>query len=137
MARRDDNREVIVVERDGGAGSLWWLMLGGAVGAGLALLFAPQSGARTRRQLAKRLAKLRDSAEDAYEELREAIDPDEEGVHRSLSETEEEAKGDEESEEPAPRRGGTPARLELEKRLAAARARHQRALADVDEEPVA
>ena len=119
MGRRDGQRDVIVVER--GGSSFWWLVVGGAVGAGLALLFAPQTGAKTRKQLGRTIGKLRVSAEDALDELKDAIDP--------VTAEAEAADADEV--------GGSPARRELEKRLAAVRARRQRALAEEDEEPVA
>jgi hypothetical protein len=144
----------IIIEREGGS-SLWWFVLGGALGAGLALLFAPHSGDRTRQLVGRKLSKLRDAADVALEDLREALTP-EDRVHRSLAESEEAqeegGEGDGRSgldragaEAPeraaAPRRkasgGAAAARHELEQRLAAARARRHRSLADEDEEPVA
>lgn len=129
MSRRGEEREVIVVEREGGA-SLWWFLVGGALGAGLALLFAPQTGEKTRRQLGRRLVALRDSAGEAIEELKETFDP---GAPAEPSEE------DEEEEEPAPppRQGVSAARRELERRLADARTRRRQALTEEDEEPVA
>ena len=54
------------------------LTLGMALGAGVALLMAPQSGRRTRRQLAKAVASARDTAEDRFgemaDEVRSAVD---------------------------------------------------------------
>lgn len=146
MSRRERSRH-IVIERSGG--SLWWFLAGGALGAGLALLFAPQSGDRTRRLVGRKLSKLRDAADVALEDLRDTLSP-EERVHRSLG-SEEEAEEDLEPEPPRDRddgdepreraepsrRGAGSARHELEQRLAEARARRQRALADEDEEPVA
>jgi len=144
VRKRDGNRDVIVVEREG-ASSIWWLFVGGALGAGLALLFAPGSGEETRRKISTRLSKLRDSAEEALDGLRDRLDPDER-VHRSLSEADgdEDPAAEDETEGAPPRRpaatGGrapSAARQELEQRLADARARRQRALAEEDEEPVA
>ena len=148
MSRRAGPRP-IVIERSGGS-SLWWFLIGSALGAGLALLFAPHSGDRTRRLVGRKLGKLKDAAEVALEDLRDTLSP-EERVHHSLAERKEE---DEEVAAPgtprvrvdrddhperteSPRRGGASARHELEQRLAEARARRQRALADEDEEPVA
>jgi len=137
VARRD-RPGIVVIEQSGG--SLWWLLVGGALGAGLALLFAPQSGEETRQILGKRLGKLRASAQEALEEFRDEAESDG-GVRRSKSEEE-----DEDQEEPAAdeaesdadgRETASPARAELEKRLAEARARRRRALAEEDEEPVA
>lgn len=46
------------------------LILGALVGAGLALLMAPQSGAETRRTLARRARRLADEARDRYDDAR-------------------------------------------------------------------
>ena len=141
MRKRNGNRDVIVVEREGGA-TVWWFLVGGALGAGLALLFAPSSGEEVRRNISSRLSKIRDSAEGVLDELRGKLDPDER-VHRSLTEADGDGEADaaDSPEEGAPRRGGgrgsSTARQELEQRLADARARRQRALAEEDEEPVA
>jgi gas vesicle protein len=144
VRKRTGNRDVIVVEREGGA-TVWWFLVGGALGAGLALLFAPGSGEETRRNISSRLTKIRESAEGVLDEIRGKLDPDER-VHRSLSEAD--SDGDSEDADDAPegaaaRRSGSggrassSARQELEQRLADARARRQRAMAEEDEEPVA
>ena len=145
MKRNEEG--VVLVERDGGS-SVVWFLIGGALGAGLALLFAPHSGDHTRRLMGRRLNKLRDAADQALVDLKEAISP-EERVHRSSAETEgdeedelgapgvSEAKQALDSEEPPRRRGVAGARRELEQRLAEARARRHKAPADEDEEPVA
>ena len=49
------------------------LMAGGIIGAGLALLFAPQSGNRTRRDIARMSRKVKDQAADAVEEFSETV----------------------------------------------------------------
>jgi gas vesicle protein len=49
------------------------LMAGGVIGAGVALLFAPQSGKRTRRDLARISRKVKDQAVDAVEEFSETV----------------------------------------------------------------
>ena len=142
MSRREGPRH-IVIERSGGS-SLWWFLIGGTLGAGLALLFAPQSGDRTRRLVGRKLSKLRDAADVALDDLRDTLSP-EDRVPRSLTE---DGEADDEVAAPgrprdagdgdqSPRRGAASARHELEQRLAEARARRQRALADEDEEPVA
>lgn len=135
MARRE-KPGIVVIEQ--GGGSIGWLLVGGALGAGLALLFAPQTGEETRRLLGKRLGKLRASAEEALEEFG-AEGESEDGVRRSKSEDEDEEVAEEPEAETNGEGPGTasPARLELEKRLAEARARRRRALAEEDEEPVA
>jgi gas vesicle protein len=142
---RNREREVIVVDR-GDHSPLWWLVVGAAVGAGLGLLFAPRSGEETRADLGKRIARLREAADDALGGLHGVLD-DEEPVHHSAGDDEDEPAElleDETEESPVRgRRGGnagdvSPARLELEQRLAEARSRRRRALAaEEDEEPVA
>jgi gas vesicle protein len=136
VARRE-KPGIVVIEQ--GGGSIWWLLVGGALGAGLALLFAPQTGEEARRLLGKRLGKLRASAQETLEEFG-AEGESEDGVRRSKSEDEEEEEVAEEAEAETNGEGrgtASPARLELEKRLAEARARRRRALAEEDEEPVA
>lgn len=45
-----------------------------AVGAGIALLYAPQSGKATRKMLMRKGRALKDSAEDKYDEVMEFIE---------------------------------------------------------------
>ena len=45
------------------------LILGAIIGAGVAMLTAPQSGRRTRRRLRKTATGIRDTAGDRWEEL--------------------------------------------------------------------
>jgi len=49
------------------------LILGALVGAGLALLLAPQSGAETRRDLARRARRLADETRDRYDEAKRRL----------------------------------------------------------------
>ena len=51
--------------------SLVWFLLGAAMGASVALLYAPQSGDRTRRMLGRKLAEGREALEDQGTELLE------------------------------------------------------------------
>jgi gas vesicle protein len=82
MSDRSD--EAVVIERRSGSG-IGLFLLGAAVGAGLALLFAPQSGEETRADIrrvarkAKRKARDlgesgRELAEDLLETGREAVE---------------------------------------------------------------
>ena len=138
MAKKN-NRGLVVIERGGSGSGVLWLLLGGALGAGLGLLLAPHSGKKSRELLGERLKSLKASAEETLEELSEEEDEEE------LLETDEEdaapatAQGEDgdESIEPEPRRATPTARTELEQRLARARARRHRALVEEDEEPVA
>ena len=137
MAR--DEQDVIVVEREGTSG-LKWLLLGAAVGAGLALLFAPRDGREIRRELGRGIRSLRALADDTIEQLR-GERRDEESDLRSMAD----AGGAYDEGEPSPERevaeaprrtGSAAAREELERRLAAARARRRSGAPD-EEEPVA
>jgi gas vesicle protein len=49
------------------------LVAGGIIGAGLALLFAPQSGQRTRRELFKCAKKVKTRADEAVEDITDSI----------------------------------------------------------------
>jgi len=105
MTDSENNRDVVLLER--GAGStVKPFLLGLLLGAGLALLFAPASGAETRRQLQRRARRWRAKAEDALDEARDHLaDPGRavwDVAERALS-----------------------ARDELEERLAEARARRR------------
>ena len=66
---------VIERDRDGGFGSF---VLGALVGAGLALLLAPQSGEETQEEIKKQARRFRVHAEErvraAQEELRDAVE---------------------------------------------------------------
>lgn len=67
-----NDRDVTVIESDSGGGIKWFL-LGAAIGAGAALLFAPQSGERTRRDLVNRGRNLRDRAGDLVGEYADDV----------------------------------------------------------------
>lgn len=65
----DDDRDqpYVVIERgETGIGSL---LLGIALGAGAALLFAPQSGQETRRGIVRRARRAQDAAQDFVEDM--------------------------------------------------------------------
>jgi gas vesicle protein len=51
--------------------TLVWFLLGAAVGASVALLYAPQSGDRTRRMIGRKLADGREVLEEQGSELLE------------------------------------------------------------------
>jgi gas vesicle protein len=132
-----DEREVVYVERGGGA--LRWLALGAVVGASLALLFAPKSGRELRRDLGKGIKGLRELADETLEEFHREPTSDERNL-RAMADSGSAYEDDREGESESRRRPSRPsmvaAREELERRLAAARAR-RRQPAPEDEEPVA
>jgi gas vesicle protein len=124
MAERDD--EIVVVERR--SASLAPFLAGLAVGAGLALLFAPQSGAETRAQLARGARKVRraagnaaedlmDSAEDTWRSAKSRVEARLDAVRDTVAEKGRQAKGAVE----AGRGAARAAREELERRLADAK----------------
>ena len=127
-----DERDVIVVERDGGGG-IKWLVLGAALGAGLALLFAPKTGRELRRDLGRGIRGVRELADETLDELKQEFgreDPDARAVANDDA-------GDDRVPVSRPARPTVMgAREDLERRLEAARAR-RRGPEPLDEEPVA
>ena len=49
------------------------LVLGAVIGAGIALLMAPDKGSRTRRKLARTASRMKSGAGDKWEELAEDV----------------------------------------------------------------
>ena len=80
---RDDEVPYIVIERERG-GSMGSFILGALVGAGVALLLAPQSGEETQDEIRRRARKLRAQAEDrlriAQQQLENRLDRARENV---------------------------------------------------------
>ena len=73
MSRYDfeDEGPYVVIERnEPGVSSL---VLGIAIGAGLALLFAPQTGVETRRELQRRARRVGDQAQDFVAEISDTV----------------------------------------------------------------
>lgn len=64
MFESDENKGVTV---------LFSFLIGGLVGAGLALLLAPQSGKKTRRQIADLADDVKDYASDYAKKVKEKI----------------------------------------------------------------
>jgi gas vesicle protein len=132
--RRKQQREVVYVER-GGDSSAKWLFWGGLLGAGVALLYAPSSGEETRRNLQRKLWKLRAVTEEKLDEITQQFGGAKESIEGMLDEEEEDEEGARESNAVYGRSSRPSPREELERRLADARAR-RRAPADL-EEPLA
>ena len=132
--RRKQQREVVYVER-GGDASAKWLFWGALLGAGLALMYAPSSGEETRRNLQRKLWKLRAMTEEKLDEITQQFGGGKESLEGMLDEEEDEVEGDNDAREFYGRSGSPSPREELERRLADARAR-RRSPADL-EEPLA
>ena len=66
----EDEPYVVIEQNEPGIGSF---IMGLAVGAGLALLFAPRSGAETRRDLQRRAREVGDQAQDLVSELTDSV----------------------------------------------------------------
>lgn len=71
--RDHDDVPYIVIEREGGGG-LGSFILGTLVGAGLALLFAPQSGEETQDEIKARALKLKDVAQDRVRDAQSSLE---------------------------------------------------------------
>jgi gas vesicle protein len=140
MTRHEDDELVYV--REGGGSGVKWFLAGVLLGGGLALLFAPQSGAATRRMLRHKARDLRDLAEDGLEELGERFDEGKDRVRDEVGRARDAVRErvDDVRERAADtvgamRGAGHSARDELERRLADARVRRRAAALADDEEP--
>src|SRR6476661_2227776 len=87
--RRNQRREVVYVER-GGDASAKWLFWGALLGAGLALLYAPSSGEETRRNLQRKLWKLRAMTEEKLDEITQQFGGTKESLHEMLEDEDDE-----------------------------------------------
>ena len=121
---------VIERERDGGFGSF---ILGALVGAGLALLLAPQSGEETQEEIKKQARRFRVQAEErvraAQEELESRLDQARAGVQSRV----EGVRGAVESGRQAARE----ARADLERRLEQSKAAYRAGVDDARATPSA
>lgn len=126
----DDDEPYVVIEKQ--SGTLSSFFVGLAIGAGLALLFAPQSGVQTRRGLQRRARRAQRTArkmandmtdtvvdtfhdarrrvEERIDTARQAIEVKKEQVHRAME---------------AGRAAAQQAREELERRIAETKAAYQ------------
>ncbi|MCI0435446.1 MAG: YtxH domain-containing protein [Gemmatimonadetes bacterium] len=60
-------------EKDGALNFFVGVLVGSVIGAGVALLVAPQSGKRTRRQLLKAVSTARESAGERWDDLSDDV----------------------------------------------------------------
>jgi gas vesicle protein len=74
MSRHDEDEDELyymVDEKDGGG--IGTFLLGAAIGAGLALLLAPQSGEQTRRDIKRKAGEMTDAAKDVAGDLSDSV----------------------------------------------------------------
>ena len=72
MRDHDDN-PYFIIEREGGGG-LGSFILGALVGAGLALLFAPQSGEKTQKEIKTKALEFKDAAQERVREAQSTLE---------------------------------------------------------------
>lgn len=118
--RNQDEGPYIVIERDSGGG-VGSFILGALVGAGIALLLAPKTGAETQEDLKRQARKLRSAAEErvreAQRQLEERLGDVREGVQTRIENVKEAVT--------AGRSAATDARSDLEKRLQRSKAAYR------------
>lgn len=118
--RNQEESPYIVIERDSGSG-VGAFILGALVGAGIALLFAPKSGAETQEDIKRQARKLRTAAEDrvreAQRQIEERLGEVREGVQTHIDGVKEAVT--------AGRSAATDARTDLEKRLQRSKAAYR------------
>jgi gas vesicle protein len=118
--RDHDEVPYIVIERDSGGG-IGSFVLGALVGAGVALLFAPKTGAETQEELKEQARKLRGTAEErvreAQAQLEERLGEAREGVSSRYDEVRDAVS--------AGRTAASEAREELEDKLVRSKAAYR------------
>ncbi|MCZ6760951.1 MAG: YtxH domain-containing protein [Gemmatimonadetes bacterium] len=126
-----DESPVVVVER----GGLGQFFLGLAVGAGLALIFAPQTGEETRRELKNRGRRLRSATSEKMEDLQETLGGKYEETRAQIEQGIDTARQVARDTREVGADAVTSAREELERRLSDARAaRHKEAATETADE---
>jgi gas vesicle protein len=118
--RDHDEAPYLVIERDSGGG-MGSFVLGALVGAGLALLFAPKSGAETQEDLKEQARKLRSVAEDRVKEAQRQLGERLEGVRDGVQTRFEDVK----EAVNAGRSAATDARSDLERKLQRSKAAYR------------
>lgn len=122
----DDEPYVVIEKHSSGMGSFF---LGLAIGAGLALLFAPQSGRDTRQSLARGARRVRRAAGDAVEGVTDKVSDTFEAARQRVEDKISEVRGAVQEKRDhveravrAGREAAEQARHDLERRLAATKA---------------
>lgn len=125
-----DDQPYVVIEKE--QGSIGSLLIGFAIGAGVALLFAPRSGMETRRELTRGARRMQRSAQDVVEDVTGTVS---DGFHQARQHVEEHIDAARQAVElkraqvsravEAGRAAATQAREELERRIAETKAAYQ------------
>jgi gas vesicle protein len=121
--RRNQRREIVYVER--GDSSAKWLFWGAMLGAGIALLYAPSSGEETRRNVQRKLWKLRAMTEEKLDEISQQFGGAKDSLEGLMDDEEGEDESDLDDRSFQERSSTASPREELERRLADARARRR------------
>jgi gas vesicle protein len=124
----EEDGRYVVIERGGGNG-IGTFLLGAAIGAGLALLFAPKSGAETRADIRRRARGARDAASRVAGDVTEKVSDTFQDARRKVEEQIDHAREAIQSKRDqvrdamdAGRAAADEARLDLETRLAETKA---------------
>ena len=132
--RRTKEQPIVIIEKNGGLGSV---LLGAVLGAGMALLFAPQSGEETRRMLRNRARRIWAVAEEKAAEIQDLVADGFEETKSRVEDAIDQRRQQARDVVDAGKSAVHSARDELERRLVdarAARGRPRRAESDESEE---
>jgi gas vesicle protein len=131
----DEEQPVVIIERRGGG--LGAFVVGAALGAAMAILYAPASGVETRRDLKRRARVARERAREAADDIQDAVTDRYEQARRKVEERIDTARSAVELKKQqaseairAGRKAAQDARSDLERRIAEGKAAY-RAGADV------
>jgi gas vesicle protein len=132
---RDSESPVVIVEKaEGGMSAFFW---GALLGAGVALLFAPQSGEETRWLIKNRGRRLWAAAEEKAAELQELVTNGIDSAKSRVEDVIDDRRQQARDVMDAGKAAVNSARDELERRLADARAARGRPRRQESEEPEA
>ena len=116
-----DEKPYVVIEREETAGQIVAFLIGAAVGASVALLLAPSSGAETRHRLLEGSQRLRDAAgtgvREAHRQLEERLDMARDGARGPMGTVREAVE--------VGRKAADEARRDLEEKVAASKAAYR------------
>lgn len=132
MAREYDGPEVII-ESDGGAAGVKWFLAGALIGAAVAILYAPQSGERTRREISRKAKRLREDMSERLEDVRDEVTDRSKQLKSAAHDLADNVKGEVRDGRRAIRKTASNAREELKHRIEDARTRRRSSAAEDSE----